>query len=137
MYSKSDNVEIMSNDKGDEVIKSLLNKHEIGLKKSMNGSNFTFYCVHLLYYKCHKINGWIIYRFSRLDKKEKTTINRINKTDNEYFQYDVTVALNHEQIQKNSQRIAKIKPFTDKYIGKGVNYPLEIDDWIKYEKNNQ
>ena len=32
-----------------------------------------------------------------------------------YFQYVVTVALNHEEIKKDSQRITKIKPFINKY----------------------
>ena len=54
-----------------------------------------------LYYKCHRINpnrcrsyidypDWI--------KNKKATINTINKKDNKYFQYAVTVALNQENI---------------------------------------
>ena len=52
MHSKSDNVEIMICDKGDEVIKeslkSLLNRYQIKVKISMKGSDFIFDCVHLL-----------------------------------------------------------------------------------------
>ena len=48
----------MSHDKADDVIKelfeSLLSRYQIGLKTSMNGSDFIFDCVNLLYYKCHK-----------------------------------------------------------------------------------
>ena len=60
IYSKSDKIEIKINDKADEVIKkffkSLLNRYQIKLGTSKRGSDFIFDCVHLLYYKCHKIN---------------------------------------------------------------------------------
>ena len=53
MHSKSDNIEIMMNDKADEVIeelfKSLLSRYQIGLETSMKGGEFVFDCVHLLY----------------------------------------------------------------------------------------
>ena len=63
MHSKS---EIMIND---EVIKKLFG----ALKnlKSKEGIEFVYNYVHLLYYKCHKINP-IIYMFSWSDKKEKS-----------------------------------------------------------------
>ena len=78
----------------------------------MEGSEFVFNYVHLLYYKCHKINlnrggsyidspDWI--------KSEKATINPINKKDNKCFQYAVTVALNHEKNREHADRITKNK----------------------------
>ena len=53
MHSKSDNVEMMINDKEDEVIEgsfqSLLSRYQIGLETSMNGRDFifdwVFYCI--------------------------------------------------------------------------------------------
>ena len=60
MHLKNDNTEIMINDKANEVIEklfeSLLNQYKIGLETSMRGSDFFFDCIHLLYYKCHKVN---------------------------------------------------------------------------------
>ena len=53
MYSKKDNIEIMINDEADED--SLKNRYQNNLE-SMKGSEFVFDYVHLLYYKCHKIN---------------------------------------------------------------------------------
>ena len=66
---------------------------------------FVFDYVHLLYYKCHRINlscdgsyvdspDWI--------KNKKTTINPTNKIDNKCFQYVVTIALNYEEIGKQA-----------------------------------
>ena len=59
MDSKRDNIEIMSNDEADEVIKelfdSLKNRYQNNLE-SMKSSKFVFDYAQLLYYKCHKIN---------------------------------------------------------------------------------
>ena len=59
MHSRSDNIEIMINDEADEVIKELIdslkNRYQNNLE-SVKGSEFVLDYVHLLYYKCHKIN---------------------------------------------------------------------------------
>ena len=39
-----------------ESFQSLLSRYQIRLETSMTVSDFVFDCVHLLYYKCHKIN---------------------------------------------------------------------------------
>ena len=60
MHSKSNNIEFMTYDNADEVfgelLESLFNRYQIRLETSMRESDFIFDCVHLLYYKCHKIN---------------------------------------------------------------------------------
>ena len=142
MHSKSDNIEIMINDEADEVIKelfdSLKNRYQNNLE-SMKGSEFVFDYVHLMYYKCHKINlnrggsyidspDWI--------KNKKATTNPINEKDSNCFQYAVTIASNHKEIGKRSERITKIKSFINKYNRKGINFPSEKNDWKKFEKNN-
>ena len=76
------------------------------------------------YYKSHKII--FKQRGSYIDspnwiKNKEATINPINKQD-KYFQYAITVALNHEEIAKNPERIAKIKAYKDKYNWEGVKY---------------
>ena len=53
MHSKSDNIETMINDKADEVIEEVFNHFfldiKLGFETSMEGSNFVFDCIHLLY----------------------------------------------------------------------------------------
>ena len=44
--------------------------------------------------------------------------------------------VNHEEIKRDPQRITKIKPFMNKYNWEVINFPLEKDDWKKFEKNN-
>ena len=72
----------------------------------MRGSDYIFDYVHLLYYKCHKINpnrggsyidspGWI--------KSKKARINSINQKYNQRFQYTVISGLNCKNI-KNTRK---------------------------------
>ena len=53
MHSKSDNIEIMINEKADEVIKkrfeTLLSRYQHGLETLMTGSDFIFDYVDSLY----------------------------------------------------------------------------------------
>ena len=141
-HSNNDNIDIMIYDKADEVTEEifelLLNRYQIGLETSMKASDFIFDYVNQLKYKCHKIN--LERDRSYLDspnlmKNKKATINPIND-DDKYFQYAATVALNHKEIRKSSQRTSKINPFINKHNWKGINYLLGKDDWNKLEKNN-
>ena len=82
MHLKRDNTEIMISDGTDEIIEnSLKNRHQNNLQ-SMRSSEFVFDYVHLMYYKCHKIN--LNRRGSYIDspdwiKNKKATINPVIK----------------------------------------------------------
>ena len=39
--------------------------------------------------------------------------------------------LNHEKVKRDPQRMAKIKPFINKYNWEGINFLSEKDDWKK------
>ena len=41
-----------------------------------------------------------------------------------------------KNLEKNTEIIAKIKPFISKYNWGGINYPSAKDDWKKFEKIN-
>ena len=100
MHWKSNNIEFMLYDNANKAVNELfknLSRYRIGLETSMRGSYVIFDLVQLLYYNCQKINfkrggsyidspDWI--------KKTKATIN-LKNTDDNYFQYAVTVALNY------------------------------------------
>ena len=114
----------MINDEADEVIKrlfdSLKNRFQSNFEL-MKASDFAFDFVHLLHYKCHKINldrgGSYIDSLDWIKNKKATTY-LINKKDNKCCQYAVTVVLNHEVIGKHAKRIKKIKPFIKNINGK-------------------
>ena len=68
----------------------------------MRGNEFVFDYLHLLYYKCHRINfnRGGLYIDSADWIKNKKAINPMNKKDNKCFQYAVTIALNYQEIKK-------------------------------------
>ena len=66
----------------------------------------------------------------------KAIINPENNDDN-CFQYALTVALNHQNIENNPQRISKIKPFIDQYNWKEIDFPSLSKDWKNFEQNNK
>ena len=84
----------------------------------MKGNAFVFDYVHLLYYKCHKINpicGGSYTNSPDWINNKKAIINPINKKQNKCFEYAVTVVLNHEEIAKHFERITKFKSFINRY----------------------
>ena len=80
MHSKGDNMEMMINDKADEVMQelfqSLLSRYQNGLETSMPGCDFIFDCVHLNF----KRDGSYIDSPDSL-KNKNATIKLINKKD--------------------------------------------------------
>ena len=93
MHSKSDNIAFMIYDSTNEVIEerfeSLLNRQQTELETPIRGTHFIFDYVHVLYYKCHKINpNWGGSYIDSTDwiKNKNATINPINKKENECFQ---------------------------------------------------
>ena len=133
----------MINDEVDAVIEelfqSLLSRYHVRLETSLKGSDFIFHCVLLLHYKCQRINfkcSELYIDSPDLIKEKKTTTNSISKIYNKYFQYAITVALDHEKIGVHPERITKIKSFINKYNWEKINYLPEKDDWKKFEKNN-
>ena len=69
-------------------------------------------------------------------KNKKATINPKNSDDN-CFQYALTVALNQKQIKSYPERISKIKRFIDQYNWKEIDFPLHSKDWEKFEQNSK
>ena len=101
----------------------------------MRESEFVFDSVFLLHYNLHKISlnreGSCIDSLKWL-KNKKATIDPQNNYD-EYFQYAIIVALNHEQIKKDPQRISKIKPSIDQSNWKEIDFASHEEDWKKFE----
>ena len=47
----------------------------------------------------------------------------------------MTIAISHEEIGKNPERITKIEAFLNKYKWEGINLPSEKNDWKQLERN--
>ena len=87
------------------------------------GSDFIFESVELLDYRLHKISlkrGKSYIESPEWLRNKRATIN-LQNNDDKYFQYALTVELNHQNIRKNSERISNIKPFINQYNLKDIN----------------
>ena len=143
MHTKSNNVEIMIGSEKNEIIEDLfesfLQKYQEGLEESMRGSEFVYDSVDVLYYNLNKVSlsrGGSYIDSPKWLKSRKATIGPRNN-DNKCLQYALTVALNYEQIEKEPQRISKIKPFIDQYNWKEIDFTSHGKDWKKFESKNK
>ena len=129
MHTKSGNIEIMigtdTSDIINELIDSFMKKYQEGLETKMKGSSYIFERVDLLEYHLHKIslNRGSSYIISPIWLKSKgVTINPKNTKDNNCFQYALTAALNHQNIDHNPERISKLKSFINNYNWKDIEF---------------
>ena len=105
----------------------------------MRGSDFESDGIHLLYYDFNQRSlnrGGSYIESAKWIKDKKSTINPKNK-DYKCFQHAVTVALNHNKINKDPQRVSKINPFINQYNWNDINFPSTGKDWEKFELNNE
>ena len=144
MHTKSNNIEIMIGSDTNEVIenlfRSLLQIYQENLKEKMRGSEFIFDGINFLHYDLNKISlnrGGSYIKSPDWIENKKATINPHNKKDDKCFQYALAVALNHEKIKSDRQRISKIKPFIDQYNWNEIDFPPTGKDWKKIELNNK
>ena len=143
IFVLSNNEEIRSGNETDDIIKGPLNSFLTNYQNEetilRNGSNFVFESVDLLSYHIHKTSlkrgksyikspEWVINKRATIDRKNK---------DNKCFQYSITVALNHQNIENHPERISNIEPFIDQYNWEGIDFPSGIKDWKKFERNNK
>ena len=143
IHTKSNNLDIMMGSETDEIIEDLfesfLQKYQEALEESMRGTEFVYDSVDALYYNLNKVSlsrGGSYIDSPKSIKNKKATINPEN-SDDQCFQYVVTVALNYEKIKKDPQRISKMKPFINKYNWKHIDFPSHSKDWKKFESNNK
>ena len=105
----------------------------------MKGSDFIFNGINYLYYDLNRITiskGGSYIESPKWLKDKKCVVNQKNN-DNKCFQYAATLALNFNNIDRNPQRISKIKPFINNYKWNDINFPVTKKDWNKFEVNNK
>ena len=140
-HTWSDNVEILMGSETDDIITepidSLLQRYQKELEEpEKNGSNFIFDGIDLLSYHLHKTSlkrGKSYIESPEWLKNESATINPKIDDDN-CFQYAITVALNHQNIEKHPERASNINPFVN---WKDIDFPSHQKDWKKFEQYNK
>ena len=109
----------------------------------MKDSKFVFESVDLLYYSLHKTTlrrGKSYIESPEYLRNKGATINPKNYDENNCFQYAITVALNHQNIENHPERISNIEPFINQYNWKGIDFTahqkdrkkFELEDWEKF-----
>ena len=143
MRTKSYNIAIMMGGETAEIIeelfKSLLQRYQEGLEKSMRGSEFIFDRVDVLYYNLNKISlsrGGSYIDSPEWLKNKKATINQKNN-DGKCFQYALTFPLNYQNIKNNPERILRINPFIDQYNWKEISFPSHKKDGKTFGLNKK
>ena len=144
MHTKSDNITIMSGIETDDVINELFNtfrrRYQEGLQTKMKGSSYIFERIDLLEYHLHKISlnrGSSYINSPEWIKNKGVTINPKNTKNHMCFQYAITAALNHQNIDHHLERISKLRPFINNYNWEDIEYPSHSKDWRKDEQNNK
>ena len=77
-------------------------------------------------------NLWELNSLGWLRGKKEAIINGDNN-----FQNALDDPLNYQIIEKDLQRISKLKPYINKYNWEGINFPAGPKDWKKFERNNK
>ena len=67
---------------------------------------------------------------------KRATINPKNGY-NKCFQYSITVALHHQDIENHPERIANIEPHIGFYNWEGIEFPAGIKVRKRFEQNNK
>ena len=143
MYTRSDPEEFMNGSETEEIIeslyRSLLQKYQDNLNEKMRGSDFVFNGINYFYYDFNRVSiskGGSYIDSPKWLKDKKSTVNQKNN-DNKCFQYATTLALNFNKVNKDPQRMSKIKPFIENYNWNDTNFPANKKDWNRFEVNNK
>ena len=143
MLIRSNPMEFMNGSETEKIIeslyRSLLQKYNDNLQEKMRRSDFVFNGINYFYYDFNRVSiskGGSYIESPKWLKDKKSTINQKNN-DNKCFQYATTLALNFKTINKDPQRISKIKPFIENYNWNDINFPANKKDWNRFEVNNK
>ena len=144
MHTKTDNIAIMSgietNDAINELFNSFRRRFQEGSETTMKGSSFIFERIDLLEYNLHKISlnrGSSYIDSPTWIKNKGLTINPRNTKNHMCFQYAITAALNHQNIDHHSERLSNLKSFINNYNWKDIEFPSHSKDRRKFEQNNK
>ena len=64
-------------------------------------------------------------------KKESIT------NEDNCFQNALNDSLDYQKIEKDPQKISKLKPYINQYNWKDIKFPSDKEDWKKFEQNNK
>ena len=117
---------------------SLLKSYEDESNK-LRGSNFIFSSVDLSYLQVIKINFKKVGTYIETPKwlsNKKAIINPYNIDDNFCFAWSIIISMHYNEINRDHNRISKLKEYIEKYNWGGIKFPTDKSAWDKFEKQN-
>ena len=111
--------------------------YQIGLEQSINGAKLICDCgsgIHYVYIKINLNRGGSYIDSSICIKSKKAIIN-LKYNEDKCFRYTISVALNHEKIKKDLQKIRKFWSFIKQFEWKGITFPSRATNCKKFKTN--
>ena len=142
-YVRSKNIVTLQEGDANDILNKLLDsffenyEHEQNILH--NGSNYVFDYVDISIMKFHTIElkrGSLYIPSPKWISDKEATINLKNVKGNMCFAYAIVVALDHDKITYNPERISKLLPYIDNYIWKDIQFPPTKKDRTTFKKNN-
>ena len=143
--SKSDNVICLPSSNTNDIINQLLTflyqKYQEDLTLSHASSSFTYESVEECNIHFHKIDlrrGATYMESPPWVKKKKATINPKNTTDVYCFMYAAAIALYHDKLGSNPERITKqLATNAQTFNWHEIDFPASYDDYAIFEQLNE
>ena len=141
-YIDSDGIMMRYGSNVDKIINelyvSLLKSYENESNK-LRGSNFVFSSVGLSYLQVIKIKLKKVGTYIETPKwlsNKKAIINSYNIDDDLCFVWSIIISIHYDEINRNHNRISKLKKYIKNYDWNGIKFPIDKSDWDKLEKQN-
>ena len=141
-FSRSDNIIFMPSSNTNEMIGQLLTslheKFDDDLVLSREGSSFVYESVEECNMHFHKIDlcrGASFIDTPEWLKNKKATINPQNANNAYCFMYAIAIALFHEALGNNPDRISKkLIEYVNAFNRHEIDFPASYDDYVLFEK---
>ena len=144
-FSRSDHVICLPSSNTSDIINQLLaslhEKYQENLRLSHASSSFTYESVEESNIHFNKIDlrrGATYIETPKWLKNKKATINPKNTNDVYCFMYAVTIALYHDKLGSNPERISqKLGRYTQAFNWHHIDFPASYEDYVIFEKLNE
>ena len=144
-FSRSDNVICLpssnTNDIISQLLTSLYEKYQEDLRLSHASSSFTYESVeacNIYFNKIELRRGATYIESPKWLKPKKATMNPKNPNDVYCFMYAATIALYHDQLGSNPERITeKLSIYTQAFNWDEIDFPASYEDYAIFEKLNE
>lgn len=144
-YVKTENVIFLPSDKAEDILDMLIasfyDLYRDKVRQCGAGSGYAYESVKGLCIHFHKIDlnrGSSHIRSPNWLKKKNATINPKDTNDPYCFIYSIVIALNHQELVTNPERISsRLSSHIKEYNWDHIDFPAASPDYQKFERHNE